>query len=104
MTNSPTGTPMDATVVDTLLDKLSSDDGFRALFASDPRAALAQIGHSVPSEDPLLCAQTTTLASKEEIAAARQALRDHMTDHAAMAMTVIFNFEAGKIEQSLPAG
>ncbi|WP_255523467.1 NHLP-related RiPP peptide [Xanthomonas sp. XNM01] len=92
---------MDPSVADTLLHKLSNDDEFRTLFASDPRAALADIGHDADAQDPLLCAQTTVLAPKEEIAAARDALHAHLTDHCAMAMTVIFNFEAGKIESSL---
>ncbi|KAF1699145.1 putative modified peptide [Pseudoxanthomonas jiangsuensis] len=99
MTSNQASQPMDAAVVDELLDRLSSDDGFRDLFATDPRAALAQIGHVVPADDPLLCAQTTVLASKEELAAAREALREHLTS--AVTMTVIFNFEAGKVEQSL---
>ena len=100
MTSNQASQPIDPAVVDELLDRLSSDDGFRDLFATDPRAALAQIGHVVPADDPLLCAQTTVLASKEEIAAARKALRTHLVDSCA-SMTVIFNFEAGKIEQSL---
>jgi putative modified peptide len=33
-----------------LLKKLGSDDGFRDLFATDPRQALAQIGHA-PAAD-----------------------------------------------------
>lgn len=99
MTNSQS---MDPAVVDELLDRLSSDDDFRDLFASDPRAALAEVGHVADANDPLLCAQTTTLASKEEIAAARAALQEHLTDHAAMAMGVIFNFEAGNIRTELP--
>lgn len=92
---------MDPSIADTLLHKLSNDDDFRTLFATDPRAALVSIGHDVAAEDPLLCATTTVLAPKEEIAAAREALQAHLTDHCAMAMTVIFNFEAGKVEASL---
>lgn len=97
MTSSQAKPPMDPAVVDKLLDRLSSDDGFRDLFAKDPRSALAEVGYEAPSDDPLLCAQTTVLASKEEIASARKALQANLTDRAAMAMGVIFNFEAGKI-------
>lgn len=100
MTGSSTGT-MDPAIADTLLRRLSSDDDFRALFAADPRSALVEIGHEPSGDAPLLCAQTTVLAPKEEIAAARQALHAHLTDHCAMAMSVIFSFEAGKIEESL---
>ncbi len=91
--------PMDPSIIDELLHRLSSDDTFRALFASDPRAALASLGYTPPAEDPLLCAQTTVLASKEEIAAARDALRAHLGSNAIM--SVIFNFEAGRIGESL---
>ncbi|AKC88247.1 hypothetical protein WQ53_07150 [Pseudoxanthomonas suwonensis] len=94
--------PMDPAVVDKLLDGLSNDDDFRALFTKDPRAALEKVGHKVGSTDQLLCAQVTTLAPKEEIAEARKALHAYLTDRNAAAMTIIFNFEAGKVESSLP--
>src|SRR5690606_31268029 len=93
-----TSQPMAPAVIDELLDRLSSDDAFRALFASDPRAALATIGYAADAADPLLCAQTTVLASKAEIAAARDALRAHLGSTAIM--SVIFNFEAGRIGES----
>ena len=102
MTSNQARAPMDPAVVDALLERLSGDDAFRELFATDPRKALAQVGHHAAADDPLLCAQTTVLASKEEIAAARDALRSHLTAHAAMAMGVIFNFEAGRIRTSHP--
>ena len=74
-------------VADKLLDKLSSDDGFRALFERNPRAALRTLGHETPESDrdvkgsdPLLCAYCAdTLASKEQIRAARQELRTQLT-------------------------
>jgi putative modified peptide len=37
-------------VADQLLAKLSTDDDFRALFSSDPRAALAQLGFGPASD------------------------------------------------------
>jgi putative modified peptide len=67
-------------VVDRLLGRLESDDDFRELFRTDPRAALAQIGH-LPAEDAGIaegiwaCCVTQNLASKEEIRNARVALR-----------------------------
>lgn len=96
--------PIDPAVVDKLLDGLSGDDGFRALFVKDPRAALEKVGHKVGGDDELRCAHVTTLAPKEEIAAARKLLAGHLTDHTAGAMTVIFSFEAGKIESTLSKG
>jgi putative modified peptide len=64
---------LDPKVVDELLDKLSSDDGFRALYASDPSAALRSVGHE--GEDPP-CMEVKALASKETILQARDELRD----------------------------
>ena len=101
MSTEQTSEPMDPAVVDKLLDRLSSDDEYRELFAKDPRAALEEVGHKAPSADAMACARTETLASKEEIAKARKLLADHLTDQAAMAMTVIFNFEAGRIRTKL---
>jgi putative modified peptide len=94
--------PMDPAVVDKLLDGLSNDDDFRTLFTKDPRAALEKVGYKADSNAALRCAQVTTLASKDEIATARKALYSYLTDRNAAAMTIIFNFEAGKIESSLP--
>ena len=91
---------MDPSVVDKLLDGLSSDDDFRALFTKDPRAALEKVGYKASGNEELRCAQVGTLASKEEIAGARKALATHLVESKS-SMTVIFNFEAGKIEQSL---
>lgn len=65
---------------DRLLDKLSTDDEFRAKFQQDPRAALASIGHE-PAADPNVvegawtCCNVDALASKEDIAKARGQLR-----------------------------
>ena len=69
-------------VANKLLDKLSSDDNFRALFESNPRAALRQVGHETPEADrdvkgadPLVCCYSVkALASKEQIQAARKEL------------------------------
>jgi putative modified peptide len=100
MTSHSKNRQLDPTVVDKLLDGLSSDDDFRALFAKDPRAALEKVGHKADANEALRCAQVTTLASKAEIAKARKALSKQLVS-SATSMTVIFNFEAGKVEQSL---
>ena len=69
--------------VDTLLDKLSSDDDFRAQFQKDPRQALASVGHK-PSADASvaegawMCMDVKQLASKEAIKASRDALRTQL--------------------------
>lgn len=72
-------------VVDALLDKLSSDDEFRSQFEADPRAALASIGEeSAKSAKPgdrgvWTCCTVNKLASKEQIQAARQSLRNQLS-------------------------
>jgi putative modified peptide len=73
------------TVVDTLLDKLSNDDAFRAQFQINPRAALAMVGHRAAAEardeDAGIwrCLGVTQLASKEAIRASREVLRRQLT-------------------------
>ena len=61
-----------------LLDKLATDDAFRARFESNARAALRELGHEtseadegVHGRDPVMHLQTLRggLASKEKIAA-----------------------------------
>ncbi|TXI26145.1 MAG: putative modified peptide, partial [Ottowia sp.] len=78
MTSQSQRPPMDPVVVDTLLEALSNDDDFRALFVRDPRAALAKAGHVADDQDALRCLQVTTLASKQELAEARKALRSRL--------------------------
>jgi putative modified peptide len=69
--------------VDSLLDKLATDDDFRATFSKDPRAALAAVGHK-PSADASvaegawMCMGVNQLASKEAIKASRKALREQL--------------------------
>lgn len=77
-------------VADRLLDKLGSDDDFRALILLNPRAALAMVGHVTPEvdrdikgRDPILCLYSMKkLATKAEILAARETL------HAALSTSV----------------
>lgn len=72
------------TSVDTLLDKLSSDDDFRKQFQANPRKALAAVGHKPASKakdtDSGLwsCLQTTQLANKDAIKASRDVLRKQL--------------------------
>lgn len=67
-----------------LLDKLASDDDFRALFQKDPRQALAQVGHA-PAADASVtdgiwnCMTVSKLADKQAIAASRDTLRKQLS-------------------------
>ena len=82
----PTGTegntphlPFPAAAAAQLLELLSTDDGYRSLFASDKAAALKQLGLSDDFIVQALdggesCLSFGTLASKQDIAAARAML------------------------------
>lgn len=81
-------------VAERLLDKLSSDDAFRALFVSDARAAMAAIGYEtpaayagVPGSDPVMCCRNVReLAPKGVLAASRDTLANRLS-------TSIFHYE-----------
>ena len=110
--------PLDPRVADKLLDLLSTDNEFRRLFKKDPVAALAKVGH-VPAKEllprkgppftppgppatvpPVLgCMQVSRIATKAEVQASRDALRNYLTS--AGTHTVVFCFEAGKVASSL---
>jgi putative modified peptide len=70
-------------IVEALLDKLGSDDGFRELFQEDPRAALARLGYEPDLGDGEVgawaCLRVTRLASKEAIADDRGLLYSQLT-------------------------
>lgn len=76
--------------VDTLLDKLSSDDEFRAKFQANPRMALAAVGHQPAAkakdsdQGQWMCLQTTQLASKDAIKASREVLRKQLLSSQAL--------------------
>jgi putative modified peptide len=67
-----------------LLHKLGNDDGFREVFAADPRAALASLGFG-PAADPSvetgiwMCLRVEALASKEAVRASHGALLRQIT-------------------------
>ena len=75
-------------VADRLLDKLASDDSFRALFLAEPRAALRLVGHETPTSDlgvegadPIMCCLgIKSLASKEALQASRHRLSDRLSN------------------------
>lgn len=68
-----------ADVADRLLEKLATDDSFRQLFQTNPRAALHQVGHDTLEQDlglrgtdPVMCLVLNNgLANKEAICAGR---------------------------------
>ncbi|WP_312238652.1 NHLP-related RiPP peptide [Stenotrophomonas sp.] len=75
---------LDAGVARRLIDRLSSDDGFRALFARNPGNALLQVGFDAerhPEEWKALsvCFLVGELASKEAIFAARSEIDTMLT-------------------------
>ena len=70
--------PLPANVVAQLLEKLSSDDTFRALFLQNPVEALRQAGAPDP-EGCAPCMKVTKLADKASIKATNQALVTQLT-------------------------
>lgn len=71
-------------LVDKLLDKLSSDNEFRAVFQKNPRVALAYLGHeasttaNITEKGAWTCMQCKQLASPEAIKASRDELRKQL--------------------------
>jgi putative modified peptide len=91
--------PLDPAVADKLLELLSTDNGFRKQFEQDPTGAVKTLGFEVQEGVQLTCMNTNTIATKEEIAEAREAIKSFLTSAAA------YNnphcFEAGMIGPSL---
>jgi putative modified peptide len=68
--------------VDALLDKLTNDPAYRALFEQDKKAAFAQLpGSPLPPTDlePGCCLEPKTLASPEKLKATREELSKNLT-------------------------
>lgn len=63
--------------VDTLLDKLGSDDAFRELWSTDTAAALKSIG--IPEAAAACFGNVKSLASKDKLQASRSALQKRLT-------------------------
>lgn len=93
MSNRIKTAPLDATIADRLLDRLSTDDSFRSRFQRNPRAALEEVGYVSPAPakmtacgampDPvpeaLIDCKVDELASKEAIAEARTEIHAMLT-------------------------
>ncbi len=87
----PAPAPLKPQVAERLLDLLSSDDDFRALFKRDAHAALVQAGYEAPAGSDatqaaalsggacMQLAASDQLASKERFAADRQKLLRSLT-------------------------
>ncbi len=71
-------------LVDKLLDKLSSDDEFRAVFQKNPRIAMAYLGHDAAAnagagdKGMWSCMSCEKLASADDIKKSRDVLRTQM--------------------------
>ena len=76
------GEPLTSEQVDALLQKLSTDDAFRKQFASgDLAGAFSQLPGKPPVPpdlEPGCCLLPKSLASKEQIAASRQAIAEKL--------------------------
>jgi putative modified peptide len=72
--------PLPTVVAARLLDRLGSDDVFRALFQQNPAAALKQVGASdTEAECCSYCLKVTMLADKATIKSSSQALTKMLT-------------------------
>ena len=93
MNTKPVTAPLSAEISDRLLDLLSTDDAYRALFQADPRRALEEIGYVSPSparmtacgaqpvqeREALIDCKINDLASKDAIIAARSEIHCMLT-------------------------
>lgn len=94
-TESPTLTSEQAIA---LLDLLSGDDDFRTRFAADPAAALGELGIDCGTKPPP-CSCCDVLASKSELAEAREQLLRYFGSQVHMQGTPVF--ESGKVQAAL---
>ncbi|WP_282296847.1 NHLP-related RiPP peptide [Stenotrophomonas sp. PS02289] len=96
--------PMPPNVAAALLKALGTDDDFRALFKSDPRKALNEVGyHLSPSVAMPLCMLVAELASKEDIQNAYSVLHAHLSGTARASMLVPHMFGAAPIIEMVRA-
>lgn len=83
-----------------LLDLLCGDDAFRERFATDPATALRSIGIDYGVEPPP-CGCVEVLASKAELAEAREQFLRYFSEAVHMQGTPVF--ESGKVQAALAA-
>ena len=72
--------------IDTILDRLGSDDAFRERMLGDPASAFAEHGVEV---DPSTVPAVRQLPSKAAIQSQRDAIQSHMTGQAALAIFIV---------------
>lgn len=72
--------PLSSTTADALLDKLSSDDAFRARFQANPREATRSLGTNDPAVDFLPEGPMTDLADKQALTGARKHFRKALVE------------------------
>lgn len=76
--------PLPANIADKMLDRLSSDDDFRAYFQKDARGALSFLGYDEPAGTPsndsaLACMRCDSMPDKKAFTQARAAYRTQLT-------------------------
>jgi putative modified peptide len=79
-------------IADKLLDRLSSDDDFRAYFQKDARGALSFLGYDEPATTPsndsaLACLRCDSMPDKKAFTQSRDSYRKQLTSHA---MQIVF--------------
>ena len=67
-----------ATQLDSLLDRLGTDDAFREKILGDPESGLAEYGFKV---DPKEIPAVRRLPSKQDLAAQRDKIKGNVSDH-----------------------
>lgn len=72
--------------IDSLLDRLGSDDGFRERMLGDPASAFAEHGITV---DPATVPAVRTLPSKDAIESQRAAIQAHIAPQPALAIFIV---------------
>ena len=81
---SAKGSPLPLPIAEKLLDRLSSDDDFRALFLKNPRAALSFVGYAEADmldrrDGPWSCMACDSLPEKTTFIESRHAFRKGLT-------------------------
>lgn len=85
---SAKGSPLPLPIAEKLLDRLSSDDDFRALFLKNPRAALSFVGYAEADmldrrDGPWSCMACDSLPDKKAFIESRDAFRKELTKQSA---------------------
>lgn len=76
-----------ADIADKLLDRLGSDDDFRAYFQKDARGALSFLGYDEPADtnsndSALMCMRCESMPDKKAFTQSRDAHRKQLTSQA----------------------